>query len=72
MPVFAVLLGDGDERVRMEAPEMFRVVGRRRPEFVAPYVEQLRNTAETDSNSVVRIHCQGAVRATMLSDKPKK
>lgn len=63
--VFAELLHDSDERVRMEAPEMFRVLGKRRPELVEPYLEQLRNMAETDSNRVVRIHCQGAISAIM-------
>ena len=45
MPVFEKLLRDPDDRVRMEAPEIFRVLGRRRPEFVLPYVEELRRTA---------------------------
>ncbi len=63
MPVFERLLHDADGRVRMEAPEMFRVLGKRRPEFVLPYAEQLRNLSETDPNRVVRIHCQGALRA---------
>ena len=65
MPVFAGLLHDPDDKVRMEAPEMFRVLGKRRPEFVMPYVELLRELAETDENRVVRIHCEGAIRATM-------
>jgi len=63
MPVFAELLRDRDDRVRMEAPEIFRVLGKRRPEFVRPYIELLRAISETDGNRVVRIHCQGAVRA---------
>ncbi len=63
MPVFAGLLHDCDERVRMEAPEIFRVLGRRRPEFVMPYIEELRRISESDSNRVVRIHCLGAIRA---------
>ena len=63
MPVFAGLLRDGDDKVRMEAPEIFRVLGRRRPEFVQPYIEQLRRLSETDENRVVRIHCLGAIRA---------
>ncbi len=64
MPVFEKLLHDADDKVRMEAPEIFRVLGKRRPEFVRPYVEQLRQIAETDGNRVVRIHCLGAIRAT--------
>lgn len=63
IPVFAELLRDGDDRVRMEAPEMFRVLGKRRPEFVEPYIGPLCSIAETDSNRVVRIHCQGAISA---------
>ena len=42
MPVFEKLLHDANDKVRMEAPEIFRVLGKRRPEFVRPYVEQLR------------------------------
>ncbi|MCR4659813.1 MAG: sister chromatid cohesion protein PDS5 [Bacteroidales bacterium] len=64
MPVFAELLHDSDDRVRMEAPEMFRVIGKRRPEYVSPYLDLLRTLAETDSNRVVRIHCQGAIKVT--------
>ncbi len=63
MTVFAELLRDSDDRVRMEAPEIFRVLGKRMPEFVTPYLEMLRQIAETDSNRVVRIHCAGALRA---------
>jgi len=64
MSVFAELLQDADDKVRMEAPEIFRVLGKRRPEFVRPYVEQLRQISETDKNRVVRIHCLGAIKAT--------
>ncbi len=64
MPVFAELLRDKDDKVRMEAPELFRVLGKRRPELVRPYVEQLQRISETDPNRVVRIHCLGAIRAT--------
>ena len=63
LSLFAELLHDRDDRVRMEAPEMFRVLGKRRPELLEPYLDLLRNIAETDSNRVVRIHCLGAVRA---------
>ena len=64
MPVFEKLLHDEDDRVRMEAPEIFRVLGKRRPEFVWPYMEVLQKTAETDENRVVRIHCLGAIKAS--------
>jgi len=64
MPVFEELLHDADEKVRMEAPEIFRVLGKRRPEFVKPYLETLKRISETDDNRVVRIHCLGAIKAT--------
>ena len=64
MPVFAKLLYDTDDKVRMEAPEIFRVLGKRRPEFVRPFLEQLQRISEIDSNRVVRIHCLGAIKAT--------
>ena len=64
MPVFEKLLYDQDDKVRMEAPEIFRVLGKRRPQFVKPYIEQLKQIAETDSNPVVKIHCVGAIKAT--------
>ena len=64
MPIFAELLHDSDEKVRMEAPEIFRVLGKRKPEFVENYIDQLKSLAEADSNRVVRIHCLGAIRAT--------
>jgi hypothetical protein len=63
MSVFESLLHDIDDKVRMESPEIFRVLGKRRPEFVIPYVEQLQKMAETDSNCVVRIHSLGAIKA---------
>ena len=63
MEVFAKLLDDADDKVRMESPEIFRVLGKRRPEFVLPYIEKLRKMAETDENRVVRIHSAGAIKA---------
>ena len=64
MSVFEKLLHDENDKVRMEAPEIFRVLGKRRPEFVRPFVEQLQRISETDDNRVVRIHCLGAINAT--------
>ncbi len=64
MPVFEKLLHDVNDKVRMEAPEIFRVLGKRRPEFVRPYLERLRQISESDENRVVRIHCLGAIKAT--------
>ena len=65
MGVFSELLSDENDKVRMEAPEMFRVIGVRRPEFVKPYLDQLRRVSETDSNRVVRIHSAGALKAAL-------
>ena len=62
MPIFENLLHDADDKVRMEAPEIFRVLGKRRPEFVRPYLEHLRQISEIDENRVVRIHCLGAIK----------
>ena len=62
MQVFAKLLHDADDKVRMEAPEIFRVLAKRRPEFVRPYLEHLRQISDTDENRVVRIHCLGAIK----------
>ena len=69
MPVFEGLLNDKDDKVRMEAPEIFRVLGKRRSEFFTPYVKQLQSIAETDNNRVVRIHCLGAIKATSSKKK---
>jgi len=66
MSVFEKLLHDPDDKVRMEAPEIFRVLGKRRPEIVRSFVEELRRISETDSNRVVRIHCLGAIKAMGL------
>ena len=65
MTIFEGLLYDMNDKVRMEAPEIFRVIGKRRPEFVRPFVEQLQQISETDDNRVVRIHCLGAIKATI-------
>ena len=39
--IFVELLDDEYNRVRMEAPEMFRVLGKRKPEYVKKYIEKL-------------------------------
>ncbi|MBP5606088.1 MAG: HEAT repeat domain-containing protein [Ruminiclostridium sp.] len=72
MSVFERLLHDDDDRVRMEAPEIFRVLGKRRPEFVSPFIEELRQLSETDENRVVRIHCLGAVRAAVTGGTERR
>lgn len=68
MNIFEKLLHDGNDRVRMEAPEIFRVIGKRRPEYVKPYIEKLTEISETDSTRIVRIHALGAVKAASKDD----
>lgn len=63
MDFFAELLSDPDDKVRMEAPEIFRVLGKRKPELVAPYIDLLSKISESASNRVVRIHLKGAITA---------
>ena len=65
MPLYAELLNDKDDKVRMEAPEMFRVLGKRRPKIVKPYLDSLQRLAENDPNPVVRIHSAGAIQVIM-------
>ncbi|MBQ6334760.1 MAG: hypothetical protein IJI46_06810 [Erysipelotrichaceae bacterium] len=65
LSVFERLLYDKNEKVRMEAPEIFRVLGKRRPEYVMPYIERLQEVSQIDSNRVVKIHCLGAIKATL-------
>lgn len=67
METFAALLADSDDKVRMEAPEIFRVLGKRKPELVAPYIDLLSKISESDSNRVVRIHSKGAIKAFQKS-----
>lgn len=64
MSIYEELLHDADDKVRMEVPEIFRVLGKRRPEFVLPFVDELQRISDTDSNRVVRVHCLGAIKAT--------
>ena len=53
-----------DDDTSQKTIQCFRVLGKRRPEFVRPFVEQLKIISESDENRVVRIHCLGAIRAT--------
>ncbi|MBR2740224.1 MAG: HEAT repeat domain-containing protein [Oscillospiraceae bacterium] len=62
MQVFSDLLSDAEVRVRMEAPEIFRVIGKSRPDLVFPFAEQLADLAENDPDRVVRIHSAGALK----------
>lgn len=53
MAVFEKTLHDENDRVRMEAPEIFRVLGKCRPQFVRPLAAYLQQMAENDDNRVV-------------------
>ena len=46
------------------ATEMFRVMGKRRPQLVVSYLPILQELSEKDPNPVVRIHSAGAIRIT--------
>ena len=64
LELFYELISDKSERVRIEAPEMFRVMGKRLPHSVEPYLEKLQWVAEHDAHPVVHIHTIGAIRIT--------
>ncbi len=64
LAIFWDMIDDSYEKVRIEAPEMFRVMGKRKPECVKDYLEKLQYIADNDKHPVVRIHCAGAVRIT--------
>ena len=64
MEIFYLMIFDSDLKVRIEAPEMFRVIGKRNPNCVKPYLEKLEWISENDRHPVVRIHSAGAVRIT--------
>ena len=62
----------------MRESECYKELGRltkyrqkRRPEFVMPFAEELRQISETDENRVVRIHCLGAIKAAVSGEKRK-
>ena len=61
--VFERLLDDENVRVRMEAPEMFRVLGKRKPEYVSHCLDKLNALSKNDADRVVRIHAKGAIKA---------
>ena len=64
LDLFYELISDKGERVQIEAPEMFRVMGKRLPHSVEPYLEKLEWFAQHDPHPVVRIHSGGAIRIT--------
>lgn len=63
MNIFCSLLDDVSNRVRIEAPEIFRVLGKRKPEYVKPYLSKLQELTEKDTERIVRIHAAGAIKA---------
>lgn len=65
--IFVKLLDDENNRVRIEAPEMFRVLGKRKPEYVKEYIEKLTYVSEHDIEQVVRIHAKGAIKTILSS-----
>lgn len=64
MDIFYEMIFDSGQKVRIEAPEMFRVIGKQKPDCVTPYLEKLEWIAQNDDNRIVRIHSAGAVRIT--------
>ena len=64
MEIFYNMIFDSSEKVRIEAPEMFRVIGKRKPDYVVSYLEKLEWIVENDENPIVCIHSEGAVRIT--------
>ena len=40
LEIFQEMISDSGEKVRIEAPEMFRVIGKRKPYCVKPYLEE--------------------------------
>lgn len=69
--VFETLLDDENVRVRTEAPEMFRVLGKRKPEYVRHCLDKLKHLSRHDGDRVVRIHAEGAIKAITGSAKGK-
>ena len=72
LDLFYALISDKGERVRIEAPEMFRVMGKRLPYSVEPYLKNLERFSEHDPHPVVRIHTSGAIRITKKALEKKQ
>lgn len=71
LEIYYQMIFDSGEKVRIEAPEMFRVIGKRKPYCVKPYLEKLKWIAENDEHPVVRVHSAGAIRITKKALKNK-
>lgn len=69
LDIFYEMIQDKGERVRIEAPEMFRVMGKRKPQYVKLYLEKLQRLADNYTHPVVRIHSVGAIRITQRALK---
>ena len=72
MQLFVPCLYDKNERVRIEAPEIFRVVGKRKPELTIPFADILQSITQNDTNRVVRIHAAGALKAMKKTNLEKE
>ena len=72
LDIFYEMIGDSSEKVRIEAPEMFRVIGKRKLEYVKAYLTELEWISKNDENPIVRIHSEGAVRITEKTMKKIK
>lgn len=67
--VFLKLLDDSDTQyVRREAPEIFRVLGKRKV-YVPESIPKLEKMAESDEDRVVRIHSAGALKLQKTGEK---
>jgi hypothetical protein len=64
LDIFFDMISDSSDKVKIEAPEMFRVVGKTKPECVIPYLVRLEEISQNDANRVVCIHSAGALKAT--------
>ena len=51
---------------------MFRVIGKRKQEYLKPYIDRLEWISENDENPIVRIHSEGAIRITEKSLNKKR
>ena len=64
LEIFLEMISDSSDKVRIEAPEMFRVVGKQKSDHVKPYLKKLEWISQNDENPIVRIHSEGAIRIT--------
>jgi len=63
LPLFIAMLDDPDTtHVRGEVPELFRVIGKRRPDLVECAISELRRKLD-DSDRVTRLHAAAALKA---------